>query len=113
VGAVVAVADDGHMALARLRIEDFEVVLMDVHMPGMDGVEAVRRIRAGEAGRSDIPVVALTADAMAGDAERLMAQGFDDAHPKPIQPAGLLATVAAQRRSASSGMMDQRQAVLS
>ncbi len=101
VGAAVAVANDGHAALARLRIEDFDVVLMDVHMPGMDGVEAVRRIRCGEAGRSDLPVVALTADAMAGDAERLMAQGFDDAHPKPVQPAGLLATVANLRLSAS------------
>lgn len=94
VGAAVAVANDGHAALARLRVEDFDVVLMDVHMPVMDGVEAVRRIRAGETGRSDQPVVALTADAMMGDAERLMAQGFDDAHPKPVQPAGLLATVA-------------------
>ena len=99
VGAVVAVANDGHAALARLRMEDFDVVLMDVHMPGMDGVEAVRRIRAGEAGRSDLPVVALTADAMVGDAERLLAQGFDDAHPKPVQPAGLLATVASLRQA--------------
>lgn len=57
--------------------------------------------------------MALTADAMAGDAERLMAQGFDDAHPKPIQPAGLLATVAAYRKSASSIMADRRQAALS
>ncbi|ATC34637.1 hybrid sensor histidine kinase/response regulator [Caulobacter vibrioides] len=101
VGVAVAVANDGHAALARLRIEDFDVVLMDVHMPGMDGVEAVRRIRCGEAGRSDLPVVALTADAMAGDAERLMAQGFDDAHPKPVQPAGLLATVASLRKAPS------------
>ena len=50
--------------------------------------------------------------AMAGDAERLMAQGFDDAHPKPIQPAGLLATVAAQRRSASPMTTDRRQPAL-
>ncbi len=96
-GAVVVTADDGHTALVRLRIEDFDVVLMDVHMPGMDGSEAVRRIRAGEGGRVDLPVVALTADAMAGDAERLLAQGFDAAHPKPIQPAGLLMTVAGLR----------------
>ena len=96
-GAAVATVGDGHTALARLRIEDFDVVLMDVHMPGMDGVEAVRRIRSGQGGRVDLPVVALTADAMAGDAERLLAQGFDDAHPKPIQPAGLLATVAELR----------------
>jgi signal transduction histidine kinase/ActR/RegA family two-component response regulator len=95
VGVCVATEADGHAALARLRVEDFDVVLMDVHMPVMDGVEAVRRIRAGEGGRVDMPVVALTADAMIGDAERLLAQGFDDAHPKPIQPAGLLATVAA------------------
>jgi len=101
-GALVAVAGDGHAALARLRVEDFDVVLMDVHMPGMDGVEAVRRIRAGEGGRVDVPVVALTADVMAGDAERLLAQGFDDAHPKPIQPAGLLATVAAALRPAAA-----------
>jgi signal transduction histidine kinase/ActR/RegA family two-component response regulator len=93
-GVVVVTADDGHQALAVLGGEDFDVVLMDVHMPGMDGIEAVRRIRAGEAGRVDIPILALTADAMAGDAERLLAQGFDDAHPKPIRPAELLRAVA-------------------
>ena len=94
VGAEVAAVGDGRAALTRLGAEPFDMVLMDVHMPVMDGVEAVRRIRAGEGGRVDMPVVALTADAMVGDAERLMAQGFDDAHPKPILPASLLATVA-------------------
>ncbi|WP_419252375.1 ATP-binding protein [Caulobacter sp. ErkDOM-YI] len=98
VGIIIATADDGRQALARLRIEDFDVVLMDVHMPEMDGVEAVRRIRAGEGGRVDIPILALTADAMVGEAQRLLAQGFDDAHPKPIQPAGLLAAVARMSR---------------
>ncbi|MDR6626399.1 ATP-binding protein [Caulobacter segnis] len=99
-GIEVAAVGDGGAALARLGAEPFDMVLMDVHMPVMDGVEAVRRIRAGEGGRIDMPIVALTADAMVGDAERLMAQGFDDAHPKPIAPAGLLATVA--RLSAGS-----------
>jgi signal transduction histidine kinase/ActR/RegA family two-component response regulator len=94
VGVVVVTVDGGHQALARLMVEDFDVVLMDVHMPDMDGIEAVRRIRAGEAGRVDIPILALTADAMAGDAERLLGQGFDDAHPKPIRPAELLQAVA-------------------
>jgi len=98
VGIVIETADDGRQALARLRIADFDVVLMDVHMPEMDGVEAVRRIRAGEGGRVDIPILALTADAMVGEAQRLLAQGFDDAHPKPIQPAGLLAAVARMSR---------------
>jgi CheY-like chemotaxis protein len=93
-GAVVSVAGDGADALARLAEGELDVVLMDVHMPVMDGVEAVRRIRAGEAGRADIPVLALTADAMSGEGERLLAQGFDDVHPKPIQPAELMRAVA-------------------
>ncbi|MDI1366510.1 MAG: ATP-binding protein, partial [bacterium] len=99
--AMVATANDGRGALARLRVEDFDIVLMDVHMPRMDGLEAVRRIRGGEAGRPDIPILALTADAMIGEAERLLSQGFDDAQPKPIQPAGLLRAVARLRRCPS------------
>lgn len=111
VGVTVLTADDGRAALERLRDELFDLVLMDVHMPVMDGIEAVRRIRAGEAGRADMPIVALTADAMVGDAERLVAQGFDDAHPKPIAPAGLLATVArlasAEPVARGSGVSEQ------
>jgi signal transduction histidine kinase/ActR/RegA family two-component response regulator len=93
-GVSVATADDGRAALERLNAEPCNLVLMDVHMPVMDGIEAVRRFRAGAAGRADMPIIALTADAMVGDAERLMAQGFDDAHPKPIRPAELLMAVA-------------------
>jgi signal transduction histidine kinase/CheY-like chemotaxis protein len=109
-GAKVATADGGREALARLRVEHFDVVLMDVHMPEMDGVEAVRRIRAGEAGEAGVPVVALTADAMAGDAARLLAQGFDDAQPKPIQPAELLRVVArlAAATPMAAPMVEQR-----
>jgi signal transduction histidine kinase len=94
-GAEVAVADDGARALQRLAAEAFDVVLMDVRMPVMDGPEALARIRRGEAGRRDIPVIALTADAMSGDTEGLTAQGFDAVHPKPIQPAALLFAVSA------------------
>ena len=94
-GAVVSLADDGVDGLDLLRAAHFDVVLMDVHMPRMDGVEALRRIRAGEAGIRSIPVLALTADAMSDECERLIAQGFDDVHPKPIQPAELMFTVAA------------------
>jgi len=70
-------------------------VLMDIRMPVMDGIEALGRIRAGEAGRRDTPIMALTADAMSGEGERLIALGFDAVHPKPIQPAELLHAVAA------------------
>ncbi len=94
-GAVVTLADDGVEGLQKLRTGDFGVVLMDVHMPRMDGIEALGRIRAGEAGRFDVPVIALTADAMSGEGDRLIALGFDEAHPKPIQPAELLYAVAA------------------
>ena len=94
-GAVVTLAGDGVEGLDKLRTGDFGVVLMDVHMPRMDGIEALGRIRAGEAGRFDVPVIALTADAMSGEGERLIGLGFDDAHPKPIQPAELLYAVAA------------------
>ena len=94
-GALVTVADDGQEGLDKLRGGGFDVVLMDVHMPRMDGIEALGRIRAGQAGRADMPVIALTADAMSGEGERLIDLGFDDAQPKPIQPAELLYAVAA------------------
>jgi signal transduction histidine kinase/ActR/RegA family two-component response regulator len=100
VGVLIATAGDGREALARLRVEDFDLVLMDVHMPVMDGIEALRRVRSGEGGRPDVPILALTADAMSGEAERLIGLGFDDAQPKPIQPASLLRAIARHRHPA-------------
>ncbi|WP_374574176.1 ATP-binding protein [Phenylobacterium sp.] len=95
-GAVVETADDGIYALEMLRDRDYDLVLMDVHMPRMDGVETLRRIREGEAGVArDLPVVALTADAMAGEDKRLMRLGFDAVQAKPISPADLIAAIAA------------------
>jgi len=94
VGAVVVTADDGRQGLERLADDGFDLVLMDVHMPTMDGIEALTRLRAGEAGPADIPVIALTADGMSGEAERLVSLGFDGVQSKPIQPADLLRAVA-------------------
>jgi CheY-like chemotaxis protein len=94
VGAVVILADDGRQGLDRLADDDIDLVLMDVHMPTMDGIEALARIRAGEGGVADIPVIALTADGMSGEAERLVALGFDGVQSKPIQPGELLRAVA-------------------
>jgi signal transduction histidine kinase len=93
-GCVVETANDGAQALERLRVEAFDVVLMDVHMPNMDGIEAVGRLRDGQAGRADIPVVALTADAMPGEESRLKALGFDALQHKPVQPAALIGAIA-------------------
>ena len=92
-GAVVETASDGSVALERLRTEVFDVVLMDVHMPMMDGIEAVGRIRDAQAGRADIPVIALTADAMPGEEARLRALGFDALQHKPVQPAALIEAI--------------------
>jgi len=93
-GADVECASDGAQALERLRVEAFDVVLMDVHMPIMDGIEAVGRLRDGQAGRPDTPVVALTADAMPGEEARLKALGFDALQHKPVQPAALIGAIA-------------------
>ena len=90
----LTIVDDGEEALAALRTDHYDLVLMDVHMPRMDGREAVRRIRAGEAGRADIPIIALTADAMTGDREALQHIGFDEHVAKPIRPGELLAAIA-------------------
>jgi CheY-like chemotaxis protein len=93
-GAVVEVADNGRHALERLGERVYDAVLMDVHMPDMDGLEALRRVRAGAAGAGDIPVIALTADVMHGDEGDLLACGFDAVQPKPIRPADLIRAIA-------------------
>jgi len=85
-GHRVADAKNGHEALAAIEAEAFDLVLMDVHMPGMDGLEATRQLRAREkeSGRHQ-PVVAMTALVMKGDKERCLAAGMDGYLPKPIR----------------------------
>jgi CheY-like chemotaxis protein len=90
-GYVVKVAGDGGQAIRMLEADEFDVVLMDVQMPVMDGVEAVRRIRRGEAGVANalVPVIALTAYAMAGDREKFLEAGMDEYVGKPVELAVL------------------------
>ena len=110
-GAVVETVADGSQALDRLRVGAFDVVLMDVHMPVMGGIEAVDHIRAGRAGRADMPVIALTGDAMPGEAERLEVLGFNALQPKPVQPATLIAAIARVLDRPSSAALDSAAAV--
>jgi signal transduction histidine kinase len=93
-GVSAVTARDGHEALDQLRVSYFDFVLMDVHMPSMDGMEALRRIRAGEAGEREIPVIALTADADVEFVPQLLAMGFDAVEAKPIAPVKLAAAIA-------------------
>jgi two-component system, sensor histidine kinase and response regulator len=89
-GHAVVVAIDGKAALATLAHESFDLVLMDVQMPEMDGLEATAAIRGAEQASGDhLPIIALTAFAMKGDRERFLAAGFDAWVPKPIQSVDL------------------------
>lgn len=85
-GYKVAVAENGQVALERLREDCFEVILMDVQMPVMDGVEATKAIRDGKAGEKarNIPILAMTAYSMAGDKEIFLASGMDYYIAKPV-----------------------------
>ena len=87
-GMSVSTVDDGRAALDRLERERFDVVLMDIQMPRMDGFEATRAWRAREAelGLEPVPIVAVTANAVVGDRERCLDAGMDDYVTKPIEP---------------------------
>ena len=89
-------AQDGREALDAAASQDFDLVLMDLHMPGMDGIEATRAIRALEGGRSRVPIAALTADAFDDTRERCMAAGMDAFLPKPVSVEALARLIAAQ-----------------
>jgi CheY-like chemotaxis protein len=99
-GHKVTVVNNGREALDALAREAFDLVLMDVQMPEMDGLEATRRIRAD--GPSPQPrIVAMTANAMQGDREACLAAGMDDYLAKPIRPEQLAAAIAATRNRAA------------
>ncbi|MCG7548040.1 response regulator [Pseudoalteromonas sp. Of7M-16] len=94
IGLIVDLAGHGQEAIEKLREQehDYQLVLMDCQMPFMDGFEATRRIRNGEAGEAflDIPILALTANAMKGDREACIDAGMNDYITKPIQMESLM-----------------------
>jgi PAS domain S-box-containing protein len=94
-GHTVVVADNGKAVLTALGEQPFDLVLMDVQMPEMDGFEATARIREKEKGTGrHIPIIAMTAHAMKGDRERCLEAGMDSYVAKPIQPRELAQAIA-------------------
>ena len=83
-GATMAEAGLAEEGLARFEYEDFDVILVDLRMPGMDGMEAIRRIRARGDSKAELPVIVLTADTGADLREQCLASGADDVLFKPV-----------------------------
>ncbi|MCW8825220.1 MAG: response regulator [Gammaproteobacteria bacterium] len=89
----VTVASNGQEFLERVKAEPFDAVLMDIQMPVMDGYTAAREIRK-DSTYADLPLIAMTANAMVGDKERCLAAGMNDHVAKPIEPAQMYAALA-------------------
>ena len=94
-GHTVLSAMDAEAGLTMARLEQPDLILMDIQLPGMDGLEATAQLKRDDATRA-IPVIALTALAMKGDEERIRAAGCDGYIAKPMSYKDFLTTIAAQ-----------------
>jgi CheY-like chemotaxis protein/HPt (histidine-containing phosphotransfer) domain-containing protein len=101
-GHAVEIADNGEEAVAAVGAADYDVVLMDIQMPVLDGIEATRHIRALPPPKNAVPIIAVTAHAMAGAREEYLASGMDGYLSKPLDPNALLHTLAAYAGSGQS-----------
>lgn len=100
-GYATELAEDGHQAVEQFRSRDYDAILMDLQMPGLDGFGATTAIRA-MTDRRQVPIIALTAHVVDGTRERCLEVGMSDYLAKPIDVALLTATIEAQIRSAGS-----------
>src|SRR5262249_46005098 len=101
-GYDVVIAIDGQEGVAKAQSESPDLILMDMSLPVVDGWEATRRIKSDPATRA-IPVIALTAHAMAGDEEKARAAGCDDFDTKPVELPRLLSKLEALVRKRPAG----------
>jgi CheY-like chemotaxis protein/HPt (histidine-containing phosphotransfer) domain-containing protein len=93
-GHDVTVAGNGHQGVDAVRHADFDVILMDIQMPELDGMQATRQIRALPQPKCAVPIIAMTAHAMTGAREEYLAAGMNDYISKPVQPMLLLTKLA-------------------
>ena len=104
IGCDVRCVENGALAVEAAATEAFDLILMDMQMPVMDGLEATRRIRAMGGDLGATPIVAMTANAMQSDQDACYAAGMDDFVSKPIKPEAFLRTV--ERNLRASGDME-------
>jgi CheY-like chemotaxis protein/HPt (histidine-containing phosphotransfer) domain-containing protein len=90
-GHKVHIAENGHQAVDAMRRADYDLILMDIQMPELDGIQATRQIRALPPPKCNIPIIALTAHALSGAREEYIAAGMNDYISKPVDQAILLA----------------------
>lgn len=93
VGASMDEADSGEAGLGMIESGDYQVILMDLRMPGMDGLEATRRIRARGDGKAGLPVIVVTADTSSDLQQRCSDAGADMVMTKPVAMASLLSNI--------------------
>jgi CheY-like chemotaxis protein len=103
-------ASSGAEALEQLGWRWFDVVLMDIHMPGMTGVEVVRRLRRSVGPEKNVPVIALTADVLSRTPAQYIELGFDDFLSKPIEVMRLKESLLAAARGESRRLMARKSA---
>ena len=91
-GYEVVVAEDGNSGIHKARTANPDIILMDVSLPDIDGLEVTRQLKADEHTRH-IPIIVITAHAMVGDRQQSLAAGADDYHMKPVELAPLLTQI--------------------
>jgi CheY-like chemotaxis protein/HPt (histidine-containing phosphotransfer) domain-containing protein len=89
-GFTVDIADNGAIALEKLQKNEYDLILMDIQMPVMDGVETTRKIRSWKNSKADILIIAVTANSLQEDVIKYRAAGIDDVVPKPVNELNLL-----------------------
>jgi two-component system cell cycle response regulator len=105
-GYTVSAAVDGESGLELARAEPPDLVICDLQLPGIDGIEVAKRLKAQPA-LSRVPLIAVTAYAMVGDRERVLAAGFDGYISKPLDPQTFVPQIAAFLKSAAPTPMSR------